>query len=302
MPASRGSALPGDGPSMLDTLRTTRTTLADAAIPDASLEAEVLLMHATGLSREGLLVGLCDPWPAHASTDLDAMLRRRLQREPLAYIIGVKEFFGMDLAVDQRVLIPRPETETLVELALDLARREWPDGPIRIADVGTGSGAIAIAIAAHLPHAVIVAVDASPDALAVATANAQRHDLAHRIAFRHGDLLAPLTGPLHLLLANLPYVRDAEWPALQPEIRLHEPSHALIGGPTGLDLLERLLRQIHHRVDRPRWAILELGDGQADLISGLIRDLFPQATVTIYRDLAGLERGVIIGGIPQTPS
>ena len=293
---------PAHEQSLLDTLRATRATLATASIPDAPLEAEALLMHAAGLTRERLLVSLRDPCPAHAAPRLDAMLHRRLQREPLAYITGTKEFFGLDIAVDSRVLIPRPETETLVELALDLARREWPDRPVRIADIGTGSGAITIAIAAHLPNAIVSATDASRDSLTLAAANAQRHGLADRIAFLHGDLLSPLTGPLDLLLANLPYIPDAEWPALQPEIRLHEPRSALLGGPTGLALVERLLHQLLHRPHRPSSAILELDHRQPPAVSRLVRHLFPQASVTTYRDLAGLERGVIIGGIPQTPS
>lgn len=287
-------------PSVLDALRSTRATLAAAGIPDASLEAEVLLMHAAALSRERLLVALRDPWPAAAAPRLHATLRRRLQREPLAYITGTKEFFGLDIAVDSRVLIPRQETETLVELALDIARREWPDRPVRIADIGTGSGAIAIAIAAHLPNAIVSATDASADALAVASANAQRHGLADRIAFLHGDLLAPVSGSLDLLLANLPYIPDAQWPALQPEIRLHEPQHALLGGTTGLELVERLLRQLLHRRHSPSSAILELGHGQVPQATDCISKLFPQAAVTPYRDLAGLERGVIIGGIPSS--
>ena len=208
------------------------------------------------------------------------MVRRRLRREPVAYILGCKGFRNIELAVDRRVLVPRPETELLVELALEL-------GPRRILDVGTGSGAIALAIAAELPGCEVLATDTSAAALDVARANAGRLGLADRVEF-HGTML-PLEPPrLDLVAANLPYVAEGEWAGLEPEVTEWEPREALLAGHDGLDVI-RALVPVAAAV-APALA-LEVGAGQAPAVSELLFEA-GFATVETRPDLAGIPRVV----------
>ncbi|RPI50066.1 MAG: peptide chain release factor N(5)-glutamine methyltransferase, partial [Chloroflexi bacterium] len=217
---------------------------------------------------------------------------RRAQREPLAYITGHREFFGLDLAVDGRVLVPRPETELLVERALSLARR-LPE-PAVIADVGAGSGAIAVALAVHLPAATIYALDEAPGPLAVTAENARRHGVEERVHCLQGDLLSPLPEAMHLVCANLPYVGSEEWEALAPEIREHEPRAALDGGPGGLEVIRRLLATAGPYL-RPGGAILlEIGAGQGPAARALAGEHFPQARAELLPDYAGLDRLLVV--------
>ncbi len=279
--------------TLREAIASLRHRLETAAIADAGLEAEVLLMHAAGLTRAELYARLGDGLPAPAGERLGQLAARRLTHEPLAYITGHREFFSLDFLVDRRVMVPRQETETLVEEALAIAR-EFPEGRCAIADVGAGSGCIAVSLAVHLPQAVIYAIDSDATALEAAAVNAQRHGVADRIRFLHGDLLAPLREPVHIVVANLPYVPDAEWPGLQPEICRYEPKQALVPGPTGLEANLRLLEQAAALRDGPRWLLLEAGNGQPPLLAQEARRLLPKAGVRIYRDLAGLERGLVI--------
>src|SRR5690606_8025726 len=209
---------------------------------------------------------------------------RRLRREPVAYILGVRGFRRIELAVDRRVLIPRPETEHLVEVAVELE-------PLAVCDVGTGSGAIALAVADELPNADVLATDIYPDALAVAQANAERLGLAGRVRFETGSL--PREGSFDLILANLPYVSAREWLELEPEVRDYEPRGALVPGPTGLAAIEALLGELALGGGaRTRAIALEVGEGQAEMVAELVRRAGFEH-VSVRRDLAGIERVVV---------
>jgi len=241
-----------------------------------------------------------------------SLLARRQAREPLAYILGRREFYGLNVIVDERVLVPRPETEMLVEQTLAWVRRREglrgrgygtreglsplssplsPDpSPLTLADVGTGSGCVAVALAVHLPQAAIYALDASADALTVAAANVARHGVAGRVRLLPGDLLQPLPERVDVIAANLPYVRRDELPTLPPEVRDYEPRAALDGGPDGLDSIRRLLAQAPAHL-RPGGAIfLEIGAAQGKAASDLAHQHLPQATVDVLSDYAGHDR------------
>ncbi len=283
---------------------TIATTLARAATQlratDAPrLEAELLLAHILGLSRAGLYAYPERALPDHQLGAYQALLKRRALGEPLPYITGHIEFYGLDITVNQHVLIPRPETETLVDLALT---RLSPSAALRglssppatrpssLADVGTGSGCIAIALAVYAPHARIYALDLSPDALAVARANAQHHKVAQRITFIQSDLLAALPEPVDLIVSNPPYIAADEWATLPREVREHEPRLALHGGPDGLDVVRELLEQARDNV-RPGGALLvEIGAGQGAAATHLARQICPTANVSLQADLAGRDR------------
>ncbi len=265
--------------------------LQRAGVDDARLVAELLLCRVLACERGQLLARLEQPLTAAASKRWRRLLRRALRHEPLAYILGWREFYGLEFYVDRRVLIPRPETELLVEEALAWARAYLARHnrlPL-IADVGTGSGAIAVSLAVHLPAARLYAVDCSAGALQVARRNARRHGVAKRIDFRQGSLLEPLPEPVDLVVANLPYVSEAEMATLPPHVRRYEPHYALAGGVDGLDLYRALLAQVPTKV-RPGGALLlEIGAGQGDTAPALARAL-AGATVEVLPDLAGLPR------------
>jgi release factor glutamine methyltransferase len=216
---------------------------------------------------------------------------RRAAREPLAYIVGHREFYGLDLIVDSRVLIPRPETELLVEHALRLGRQSAP--PLQIADVGAGSGAIAVALAMHLPDATIYALDDSPGALAVTATNARRFGVSERICCLQGDLLTPLENTVDMITANLPYVTTAEWEVLPPEIRDYEPRRALDGGPDGLAPIRRLLSAARPYLQPDGALLLETGASQGEAVCALAHTYLPHSHVQLYQDYAGLDRLVI---------
>jgi len=266
--------------------------LREAGIADASLEAEVLLMHALGIDRTRLYLRWNEPLPSSAREVFRRALRRRLRGEPTAYIVGHREFYGLELQVSSAALIPRPETELVVEEALRLARSK-SGGRIRIADIGSGCGAIACALAAHLPDAIVYAVDISPQALSLARCNARRLGLKG-IRFLWGDLLSPLPELVDIIAANLPYVPTAEWQRLPPEIRLHEPPLALDGGPDGLRYVERLLMEAPWRLLPGGAVVLEIGHDQGPAVADMARRSFPTAEIEIKKDLAGLERVAII--------
>ncbi len=254
--------------------------LSAAGVEDARLDAEVMLAEATGWGRARLVAEPGAELPPAAARSFAEMVRRRLRREPVAYIFGRKGFRGIELAVDPRVLTPRPETEMLVELALE-AR------PRRLLDVGTGSGAIALAVATELPECEVVATDASPGALEVARANAERLGLADRVAFHEGTL-PPGGTEFDLVLANLPYVSEAEWPGLEPEVTEWEPRDALLAGADGLSAIRNLLA-----ADPPgRCLALEVGEGQADMVKTLLSEAGFEE-IEVRKDLAGIERVVV---------
>jgi release factor glutamine methyltransferase len=280
---------------MIDVRQATREAvqaLEGERVDSPRLDAELLLAHALGTNRAWVLAHPERRLTPKELTRFRDLVGRRLGREPLAYITGHREFFGLDLAVDARVLIPRPETELLVEQALALARR-LPEPPL-IADVGAGSGAIAVALAVHLPAARIYALDQSPDPLAVSAQNARRHGVEGRVVCLEGDLLDPLPETVHIVTANLPYVASEEWESLAPEIRVHEPQAALDGGPGGLEVIRRLLAMAGRHL-RPQGAILlEIGAEQGPAARTLAAEHFPQARVDLHQDYAGLDRLLIL--------
>ena len=280
-----------------EVLAEARRRLEAAGLAEASIEAEVLVMHVTGISRAHLYVSLPDPFPASAANALRQAIRRRLDREPLAYITGHREFFGFDFLVDRRAPVPRQETETLVEQAVEIARHHFSGQALRAADVGTGCGAIAVSLAKALPNADVVAIDISTDALELAASNCHQHGVAGRVALLHGDLLEPAPEPLDIVVANLPYIPEGQWDSLQPEIRLFEPRHALVSGREGLDQVLRLLSQAKRLKSPPRWLLIELGEGQAATVAREAANLFPAAKAEVLQDLNGLDRGVLLSGM-----
>jgi release factor glutamine methyltransferase len=253
--------------------------LSAAGVDTPRLDAEVLLAHALGVDRLALVTDRERRVEGSAVRAFqDAVRRRSVQREPVAYITGTKGFRHIDLRVDARVLIPRPETETLVEAALDLPRGA------RVVDVGTGSGAVALALKDERPDLDVLATDTSADALAVARANAER--LGLDVAFAEGDLLDGV-GDVDAVVSNPPYVADSD--TLQPEIAKHEPAVALYAGPEGLHVIRRLAAQA--AASTARFVALEVGMGQAGEVAEVLRAAGFAETET-RRDLAGIERVV----------
>ncbi|MFN2225044.1 MAG: peptide chain release factor N(5)-glutamine methyltransferase [Anaerolineae bacterium] len=266
-------------------------TLKGAGVDSPRLDAELLLAHTLEVNRAAVLARPDRRLTPKQLTRFRNLLARRAAREPLAYILGQREFFGLAFAVDPRVLIPRPETELLVEEALRLARAR--PAPL-LADVGAGSGAIAVSLAVHLPRATVYALDDSAGALAVTAENARRHGVAERVHGLPGNLLAPLPEPVDLITANLPYVAAPEWDELAPEIRAYEPRSALDGGADGLGLIRGLLASAAPHL-RPGGALLvEIGAAQGPAVVALARQHFPEAGVELKKDYAGLDRLVII--------
>ena len=276
--------------TLAEALHAAQSRLREAGIDDAGLEAEVLLRHALDLDRAQLYARLHEGLDETHRADFQRLINRRVAHEPTAYIVGHKEFYGIDLEVTPDALVPRPETELLVDEALRVA----PDGPCAIADVGTGCGAIAVALATRLPQAVIYAIDDSERALALAARNVERFGLTSHFRLLRGDLLDPLPEPVDLIVANLPYVKTGDWEALPPEIREHEPRAALDSGPNGTEALERLLRVAPSYL-RPKGRLLaEIAWDEGELLVEVARECFPRARVTIEKDLAGLDRILMI--------
>jgi release factor glutamine methyltransferase len=275
---------------MTTAVRTLRDAVAAAASAlDAAgcetprLDAELLAAHALGVGRERVHLDARAPLSADAGHRLDGLVARRAAREPVAYIVGRRAFRGIELAVDRRVLIPRPETELLVEVALELPEGSW------VHDAGTGSGAIALAIAAERQDLRVTASDPSAEALEVARSNAGR--LGLEVDFYEASGVPGQAAGADLVVANLPYVTEGEWEGLAPEIREYEPREALVSGPDGLDAIRSLAKRSsgEHRAARPTIA-LEHAPHQA----AAVRSLFADAVTR--RDLAGRER-VTVGRV-----
>jgi release factor glutamine methyltransferase len=252
------------------------------------LDAELLLAAVLQWPRSRVLAEYALVPSTQQLAAFEVLVARRMQREPIAYLLGSREFFGLEFAVDRRVLIPRPETELLVERALAFAAART-GRRLRIADIGTGSGAIAVALAVHLPHAEIIAGDISPDALAVAAANAARHQVSQRISLRRGDLLEVIDAPIDLLISNPPYTLIDE---IEPGVAAHEPHLALDGGPDGLMFYRRLLAGAGAVLQPGGALLLEIGAWQGADLLRMTAAALPHAAVRILPDLAGLDRVV----------
>jgi release factor glutamine methyltransferase len=264
-----------------------------------ALDAQVLLAHVTGVERATLLA-----YPERLLSEEEAarfaqLVARRQEGEPVAYLVGRREFLGLDLLTDPRALIPRPETELLVEAALGALRERVARGsvaqPLVAADIGTGSGAIALALAAREPRlALIYAVDVSAEALALARENAERLGLATRLRFLQGDLLEPLPAPVDLLLANLPYVAPREEETLPDEVRRYEPELALYAAEDGLALLKRFFATAPAHVKPGAQVGVEFGYNQRSAVESLARAAFASAVIRIGADYAGWDRFALI--------
>jgi release factor glutamine methyltransferase len=261
-----------------------RNILARNNVEDAPLEGELLLRHASNISRTQLYLDLDRKLSPQQEQAFWQLVERRLNGEPTAYITGHHEFYGLDFYVDPRVLIPRPESELLVEIALGLAQNH----PLfTIADIGTGCGAIAVSLALGLPQAKIYATDISAAALEVALINCQKHGVTDRVRLLQGDMLDPLPHPIDLIIANLPYVRESELTGIRFEPRL-----ALDGGSDGMERIRQLCRQIGSKLRPSGYLLLEMGIGQREAVTALLHTLFPEGRIEVIPDLSGIERVV----------
>ena len=266
--------------------------LSDRGVPDSHIEAEALLRRVLGMERAEFLAASEESLSPRQEQQARQMIRRRLEGEPLAYILGHREFYGLDFVVNRHVLIPRQETELLVDKVLEYSRSR-PDEDLRIVDVGTGSGAIAIAIATHAPRATLYATDVSREALLVADTNRRRHGLSERVHLCEGDLLEAIVGPVDVIVSNPPYIRTGDIVHLAPELR-REPYRALDGGADGLEIMGRLLRQAPEH-SRPGGRVLvEIAPEQLGEVSQMALEAIPGASVSFDRDLLGLLRVVIV--------
>jgi release factor glutamine methyltransferase len=271
-----------------DLLREGTRTLREAGSESPGLDAEILLRETLGATREQLFDALPYPVRGHAATRFRALVARRANGIPIAYITGRKEFYGREFVVNEHVLVPRPETEFIVEFAKEWIGRQT-DGRKRIVDVGTGSGAIAISVALETGSShQVIATDVSADALEVADQNAQK--LGADITFVEGSLLDALLGPIDLILANLPYLR----PDQKHAGIAHEPAVALFAGEDGFSMNRTLLEQAPELLNTPGAVIMELDPGQTELALLAGRERFPEASIEIKTDLAGTNRYLII--------
>jgi len=265
-------------------------SLSQAGVEETRAKAELLLISAEGVTSRVLYMHPDADVSAEVERTFRQWVERAVRHEPVRYITGRAEFFGLEFAVDRRVLIPRPETELLVDEALGFGLDAQQ---AVIADIGTGSGCIAVTLARQLPGARVYACDASAGALQVARANAERHGVESRITFLQGHLLEPLPEPMDLLVSNPPYVSTAELAALPREIREYEPTQALHGGEDGLDVVREILAEAPRRLRPGGGAILEIGAAQGPAALEIARGHFPGGSTELRQDYAGLDRIVI---------
>lgn len=265
-------------------------------IEDYHIEARMLLGHATSLSAVQIFTEPDYSLSREDEGNLKKLIERRLKHEPAAYILKHKEFYGLDFYVDPRVLIPRPETELLVDATLDFTNRKSRclSRPLLVADIGTGCGAIAISLALNLPGCKVYATDLSPAALEVARLNCRRHEVTEQVNLLAGDLLQPLPEQVDLIIANLPYIKTSELPDLSLDISEFEPDMALDGGECGLDCIQRLLGQINNKTNAGGCLILEVGNDQWEALQHLIHSYIESTNFRCLTDLNGIKRAVII--------
>ncbi|MGE0821278.1 MAG: peptide chain release factor N(5)-glutamine methyltransferase [Candidatus Binatia bacterium] len=285
--------------TIVNTLAEAADALSSSGIASPRLDAEVLLAHTLGLNRSGLYTRLHDPLPESQAARFQELIQRRRHREPLQYITGVQEFWSLEFKVTPDVLIPRPETELIVETALQLLSPvPNPQSPIpSLLDIGTGSGCIAIALAKELPEAEIWATDISSAALAVAQENARRHRVAERLHFLQGDLFASFAEQgrhFTLMVSNPPYIAQSDLPRLQPEVCDWEPVLALDGGPEGLDYYTRLLHECPAYLAPHGYLVMEIGHGQHAPVLALVQQSRELTFCSSRDDYAGLERTVVV--------
>lgn len=264
-------------------------------IDDARLEAEILLMHTLGIKRAELYIRLEENLTPAKAKNYHCLVRRRCAHEPTAYILEHCQFYGIDFYIDPRALIPRPESEFLIEEGLTFASQRFPhQASCLIADVGTGSGTLAITLALYLPKAEIFAIDISADALEVARINCEQHQVGQKVHLLPGDMLLPLPQKVDIIVANLPYVRNEDMQYLSPEIRNFEPGIALSGGDEGLDKIFQLLSQAKDKLLPGGLILLEIGQGQANAVASMARSHFHHAQIDLISDFGGIKRVVKI--------
>jgi release factor glutamine methyltransferase len=289
-------------PTIAAAIAAARTRLRGAGVPvrEAELDASLLARHLLRWDAARLIAAGADAVPADFAAAFDALVDRRARREPVAYILGKQEFWGLEFRVGPGVLIPRPETESIVQAALD---RFPPEARLIAADVGTGSGCIAVALAHERPNAKVVAMDVSSEALAIAAANAQLHGTAERISFVPADLFADgdRSRLFDLIVSNPPYVPDGDRASLQPEVLEHEPAEALFAGSDGLDVIRRLLPAAATRLKPGGYLIFEIGMGQDRAVRQLVAATPGLDLVEIRPDLQGIPRTVIAAATLNTP-
>jgi len=293
MSAADGRGLNADSTITEALLEAARAIYRDTRSDEASLEAELLLCHALDLDRARLYQRLNDPLGVSAA-NFGALVERRRAHEPLAYILGRREFFGLDFEVGPAALIPRSETETLVEAVIGFANERFGGVAFTMADIGVGCGTIAVAVAEALPNARVIATDQSAGALALASRNAEKHGVAFRIEFRCGDLLDQLGEPVDVIAGNLPYVTTADWERLPPEIRDHEPRTGLDGGPDGLRVIERLLRAAPAHLRAGGAVFAEIGVGHGAAAFAIAQEALQGATVEVRPDFSGRDRVLVV--------
>ncbi len=266
--------------------------LASAGIPSPADEARLLMAEVLAVSRAWVIAHPEALLPSDRRLLFLSYVNRRANHEPEAYLVGYREFYGLNFEVNPAVLIPRPETELLVDRALEAATRllTAKGRDLVSVDLGTGSGAVAVVLAMREPRLHVIAVDRSPAPLAVAKANALLHGVADRIRFHEGDLLQGMSERIDLLVANLPYIPSGEIDRLMPDVRDYEPREALDGGPDGTLLIQRALAEAVDRMEPPASLLFEIGDGQGRQLSEAAGGFYPDATIQILKDYAGFER------------
>ena len=272
-------------------VRRTARQLETVGIGDARLEADLIWMTALDIDKASLYASFGDTPTAEQAGRADALVTRRLNREPVAYLMGKREFYGLAIAVGPGALVPRPETETVVEETLRLV--EADDSPV-LADVGCGSGAIAVALAVTQPTAVVYALDVAPRALELTSLNARSHGVSGRVRVLKSDLLSSLPEKVRVIAANLPYVMSAEIPLLEPEVRSFEPREALDGGDDGLLLIRRLLAEAGDHLLPGGAIVMEMDPRQIAAVIAMALERFQGARIRSVRDLAGRERVVVV--------
>jgi len=277
--------------SPLDAIAAARATLARSGVAAVeSIDAEVLARHVLGWDRAQLLARGRDPASSEFHAAFEALVRRRAAREPVAQIIGRREFWGLDFEVTPDVLIPRPETELLIEESIDFARHH----PCALAiDVGTGSGCIAVAVAHVLPDIKVIAVDTSRAALDVARRNAASHGVSDRITFQHGDVLGGVSEAADLIVSNPPYVAESDASHLQAEVIGFEPHAALFGGADGLNIMRRLVGEAPSRLASGGRLIVEFGFGQERAVRALAAESGWEI-LRVREDLQGIPRAAVL--------
>jgi release factor glutamine methyltransferase len=281
--------------TIAEAISAAETLLAAQNIENARLDAEVLLGHVLGRNRAWIITHNPDAFDEQFRLPYEDVIERRRRREPMQYITGIQEFWGLPFRVTPDVLIPRPETELIVEQAVQ--RLSYLDAPLMI-DLCTGSGCVAVSIARSIPQARIFATDRSAAALAVARENARGNGVADRIRFVEGDLFGPfeeldLDNRVHIITANPPYVRDSERPDLQPEVRDFEPGLALFAGPWGTEIAERIISDAPNYLRPGGSLIVEMGVGQAVTLRHAAERAEAFSQIDVLKDLAGIERVIL---------